>query len=89
MEWVRISTGWVALVLSAISLMVSNKFGDNLTKTQEQLKVEIKEEIRGELSEVRRLESQRVDEASRNLVRLTERLLSIVERQSRQGGNPI
>ena len=89
MDWVGISTGWAALVLSAISLIVSNKFGKNLTKTQEVLKVEIKEEIKGELSEVRRLESRRVDEASRNLVQLTERLLNILERQSSQGGNPL
>jgi uncharacterized protein YPO0396 len=86
-DWVGISTGWVALVLSAISLMVSNNFGRNLTKSQEQLKVEIQEEVRGELSQVRRMESQRVDEASKNLVQLTERLIKILERQSTQGGN--
>ena len=86
-DWVGVLTGWIALALSAVSLVASRNFGTKLAGSQNQLRDDIRQEIKGEMAEFRRLESQRVDDATESLTQLTNRLLDILERQTAQGGN--
>ena len=68
---IGIVTGWIALILSGVSLWLSIR-ADGLTRKLSQA-----------LEQARKEESKRVDKLIDDLSRISDRLISVIERQNR------